>query len=480
MPLEKLQKMKTGKLLFYRFLLLIFFFVLSSIRGACQKANFSGDSYSTGVQSILKNIHAPAFKNNSWYITSYGAVADGKTNVKPVLDSIITVCSNSGGGKVVVPKGRYFVQGPLVLKSHVNLQFEEGAELIFSSNPKDYLPSVLTKWEGTELFNYSPFIYAYQCTDIAITGRGIVNGSASKSFALWRPQGSKQQDELRELGSKGTPVFERVFGERASFPPSMIQLWGCTNVLLEGISIIDAPYWVIHPVYCNNVIVRSVRINSLNLNNDGCDPESSTNVLIENCDFTVGDDAIAIKAGRDQDAWRIGRPTENVIVRHCTFRSRTNGLCIGSEMSAGVRNFYMENIIIVYCYSAIYFKSNPDRGGYIENIQIKNINCDSARSACIRFENNYHGGRGGHYPTLFKNFIIRNVHCRTSAEVGIYAVGIEGTPLRNILVKNIEIQHTPSVQILDNVIGLRYENVVINGKATQPVFTSERLKLKTD
>ena len=480
MTSRRRQKLRHTLLLIYPVLLLTSLFVLNSFRGACQKANTAGDAFSTGVQSILKNINVPVFKNSSYSIIAYGAIADGKTNVKPVFDSVITLCSNNGGGEVIIPKGSYFVQGPLVLKSGVHLHFEEGAELLFSPDPAAYLPNVLTKWEGTELFNYSPLIYAYQCTDIAITGKGLIKGGASEGFARWRPQGSKEQDTLRKMGSNGTPVFERVFGERAHFPPSMIQLWGCENVLLEGISITDAPYWVIHPVYCNNVTVRNVTINSLNLNNDGCDPESSTNVLIENCDFTVGDDAIAIKAGRDQDAWRIGRPTENIIVRHCTFRSKTNGLCIGSEMSAGVRNIYMEDVLIHTCYSAVYFKSNLDRGGYIENIWVKNITCDSARSACIRFENNYHGGRGGHYPTLFRNYSIANVRCLSSGEVGIYAVGVEGMPLRNITLKNIQIEHTPAAQILDNVTGLSYEHVVINGKPVQPDFTSGKIKLHTD
>ncbi len=475
---ERLQRIKHA----YRFICLFFFLsaclLLNPFQGICQQS--SSNSFSTGVQSILKNIHAPVFKDKKYSILSYGAVADDKTDARPVFDSVINLCSNNGGGQIVVPKGVYFIKGPLVLKSHVNLHFEDGAQLVFSADPSDYLPPVLTKWEGTELFNYSPLIYAYQCTDIAVTGNGLIDGSASKGFATWRPQGSKEQDTLREMGGSGTPVYERVFGKRAHFPPSMIQFWGCTNVLLENVSISDAPYWVIHPVYCNNVIVRNVTINSLNLNNDGCDPESSSNVLIEGCNFTVGDDAIAIKAGRDLDGWRTGRPTENVIIRHCTFRSKTNGLCIGSEMSAGVRNIYMENILIKYCFSAIYFKSNKDRGGYIENVLVNNIICDSARSGCIRFENNYHGSRGGNHPTLFKNFKITNVHCKKAGEVGIYAVGIEGKPLQNIVIKNVEIEQTPTAQIIDNVSRLTYENVVIGGNLTKPIFTSRNIKLNTD
>jgi len=424
------------------------------------------------INEILKNIKAPEFKNATYDITLLGAVADGKTDIKPVLDKAISQCSTSGGGEVVIPKGIYFIAGPVVLKSHVNLHFDDGAELIFSSDEKDYLPAVLTLWEGTELFNYSPLFYAYQCSDIAITGNGKINGSASKNFATWRPQRSAEQNTLRQMGTDGTPVYKRVFGEGFHLPPDMIQFFGCKNVLIDGITITDAPYWVIHPVLCNNVTVQNVTINSLNLNNDGCDPEASTNVLIQHCNFTVGDDGIAIKAGRDQDGWRIGQPTENIIVRNCVFKSKTNGLCIGSEMSAGVRNVYMYNVKIKKCLSAIYFKSNQDRGGFIENIHVSDVQCDSARSAFIRFENNYHGSRGGHYPTLFSNFTIQNVSCINSGEVAIYAVGIKGKPLENISLKNVTVEHTPKDQIIDNILNLTYENVRVNGvNVPKPVIT---------
>ena len=434
----------------------------------------------SGVNQILKNIKPPLFKKAVYNINAFGAVADGKTNNKAVFDKVINLCSVNGGGQVTVPKGVFYVGGPIVLKSYVNLHFEEGAELVFSADEKDYLPAVLTLWEGTELYNYSPLFYAYQCSGIAITGHGKINGSASKNFASWRPQRSAEQNRLRQMGSDGTPVYQRVFGENARLPPDMLQFFGCKNVLIDGISITDAPYWVIHPVLCNNVTVQNVNINSHNLNNDGCDPEMCTNVLIQRCDFSTGDDGIAIKAGRDQDGWRIGQPTENVIVRDCVFNSKTNGLCIGSEMSAGVRNVYMYDVHIKKCLSAVYFKSNLDRGGFIENIHVSNIHCDSARSAVIRFENNYHGSRGGHYPTKFNNFIIKNVSCKHSGEVGIYAVGVEGNPLKNITLRNITVLSTPRDEVVAFAEGLRYFGVVINGKILAKPVNTGVMGLHTD
>jgi len=452
-----------------------FLFVFLMLIAAKSKAQYT----SSPVSLILKNINPPEFRKADYDITVFGAVADGKTNIKPVLDKLISQCSVSGGGRVIIPRGVFYIAGPVVLKSHVNLHFEDGAELIFSADEKDYLPAVLTLWEGTELFNYSPLFYAYQCSDIAVTGNGKINGSATKNFANWRPQRSPEQDKLRQMGIDGTPVYKRVFGEGYHLPPDMIQFFGCKNVLIDGISITDAPYWVIHPVLCNNITVQNVTINSHNLNNDGCDPEASTNVLIQHCDFSVGDDGIAIKAGRDQDGWRIGQPTENIIVRNCIFNSKTNGLCIGSEMSAGVRNVYMYNVKIKKCLSAIYFKSNLDRGGFIENIHVSDVQCDSARSAFIRFENNYHGSRGGQHPTLFTNFIIQNVSCTNSGETAIYAVGVKGHPLQNISLKNVTVLHTPKDQIIDNVQDLKYDKVTVNGQTIQPVITGA-VMLHTD
>lgn len=432
------------------------------------------------LNGILKNIKAPVFKDAVYNVTSYGAIADGKSDSKAAFDKAISLCSTSGGGMVEIPAGKFFIAGPVVLKSHVNLHFDTGAELIFSGQPKDFLPAVLTLWEGTELFNYCPLFYAYQCSDIAVTGHGIINGSASLNFAKWRPQGSAEQARLRQMGGHATPVYERVFGDNAHLPPDMIQFFGCKNVLIDGITIHDAPYWVIHPVLCNNVTVQNVTIESMNLNNDGCDPESCTNVLIQKCNFTTGDDGVAIKAGRDQDGWRIGQPTENIVVRDCIFRSKTNGLCIGSEMSAGVRNVVMYNVYIKKCLSAIYFKSNLDRGGFIENIHVYDIECDSARSAFIRFENNYHGSRGGHYPTLFNNFLIQKVNCNYSGEAGIYAVGVAGNPLKNISLQSVKIIKTPRDEVIYKAENLTYQNVYINSHPlTKPANTGV-IQLHTD
>ncbi|MDD4993806.1 MAG: glycoside hydrolase family 28 protein [Paludibacter sp.] len=424
------------------------------------------------VKSILKNIVAPAFPDKKFNILDFGAINDGITDSRVAINNAITACSNARGGIVLVPAGKYYVAGSIILKSNVNLNLADGAEIIFSSRPQDYAPFVLTTWEGTELFNYSPLVYAYHVSNVAITGKGTLNGSATTSFATWRPQGSNMQDKIRQMGINQVPVNQRNFGLDSRLPPSMIEFFGCSNVLVQDIHILDAPYWIIHPVFCNNVTVRGVETTSNNLNNDGCDPEYTRNVLIENCTFNVGDDAIAIKAGRDQDGWRIGQPTENIVIRNCRFNSKCNGLCIGSEMSAGVQNVFMENVKIKNSLSGIYFKSNLDRGGFIRNVWIRNIEIDSVRSALVRFETNYHGSRGGFHPTLFQNFLIENVTGDRSGECGFYAVGIDKYPLKDITLKNIKLRSCKTPYIMRNTEHVTFENVELGG-ITLPKYPEE-------
>jgi polygalacturonase len=429
------------------------------------------------VFKILKSIVAPEFPTRIFNVLDYGATNDGITDSRIAINSAITACSNAQGGIVLVPAGKYYLAGPIVMKSNVNLKVEKGAEIVFSSNPKDYMPFVLTIWEGTELFNYSPLVYGYHVSNVAITGKGVLNGSASKEFANWRPQGSKIQSRLRQMGIDQVPVFQRNFGNESILPPSMIQFFGCSNILIQDIRIEDSPYWVIHPVFCNNVTVRGVEINSKNLNNDGCDPEYTRNVLIENSTFNVGDDAIAIKAGRDQDGWRIGQPTENIVIRNCVFNSKCSGLCIGSEMSAGVQNVFMENVVVRNSLSGLYFKSNQDRGGFIRNVWVRNITCDSVRTALIRFETNYPVGLGGHAAVQFTNFLIENVTGDRSGECGIYAVGLEKFPLKDITLKNISLRQCKIPYILRNVEHVTFDNVLIGG-IKLPVHPTDTPEIK--
>ncbi len=417
-----------------------------------------------GAKRILSYVKAPTFRKVDYNVEDFGAVGDSIVDCRPAINAAILKCSNEGGGRVVVPEGKWFSKGPIVLHSNVNLHVSKGATIYFSEEPEDYLPAVITVWEGTELYNYSPFIYAYHCNNIALTGKGTLHGNAKNTFAKMRPQRSEMQSKLRQMGIDQVPVRERYFGAKSIMPPNMIEPFGCKNVLIEDITIYDSPYWIIHPTFCDNVIVRGVTIDSYNKNNDGCDPEYTTNVLIENCTFRCGDDAIAIKAGRDQDAWRIGQKTANIVIRNCNFYSRHNGLCIGSEMAAGVENVYMYDTKISKCSNGIYFKSNLDRGGFIRNVWVNNIECDHVVTAFINFYTNYHGARGGFYPTTFENFHIENVIGHKSDLFGVYIVGIDGYPMKDITLRNVDIREAPTPYQMDFFENVKFYNVRINGE----------------
>lgn len=415
------------------------------------------------MKRIEKQIVAPVFPEIEFHIGDFGAAGNGIDDDRPAIQAAIDSCSNRGGGHVVLPAGRYFSRGPIVLKNDVDLHLSKGAELIFSADERDYLPVVLTRWEGTELFNYSPLIYARNMQNIAVTGHGTINGQGSRNFATWKPRQKADQQALRKQGREGAPLHERVYGEGHWLRPAMLELVSCSGVLIENIRIINAPFWSIHPLCCNNITVRGVTVDSTNLNNDGCDPESCRNVLIEDCYFHTGDDAIAIKSGRDNEAWHIGQPTENVIIRRCTFDTEINGLCIGSEISGGVRNVFAEDIHIMRASHGLYFKSNLDRGGYIEGIWIRRIRVDRIDRALVKFEPDYKSESKENHPTRFRDFVLERIHANDVRGIGLDIGGFEHQPVRDVVIRNLEIDHAQTPVSIRNTENLTLQKVFING-----------------
>jgi len=387
------------------------------------------------VPGIIASIQQPVIPDALYNITDFGAIPDNDSDILPALNAAISLANTNGGGKIVIEQGTWYCKGPIHLLSNIELHLEEGSVVIFSDNPEDYLPQVLTRWEGTELYNYSPFIYAYQAVNVAITGKGLLDGNVAKTFGKWRPQQKEAQLRLREMGANQTPVYERIFGEGDYLRPSMIQFFACTNVKVEGVSVKDSPFWVIHLVACHNAVVRGVSVDSRILNNDGVDIESSSNVLIENNRFTTGDDSIVIKSGRDQDGWRMGRPSERIIIRN-NYMEGHNALAIGSEMSGGVRHVFMENNQLGEVRGSLYFKANQDRGGVVENIHIRNISVESSYKPLIQFRTDYPGLRhGGHIP-VFKNITIENVTVNETGRL-IDIRGLESKPISKVTIRNV-------------------------------------------
>jgi polygalacturonase len=425
------------------------------------------------VEEIINRIKLPIIPEKDYNVASYQNIIEEGNDIKGALDRAIKECADKGGGRVVIPKGDFYCNGPIHLKSNVNLHISEGATLTFSSNEEDYLPLVLVRWEGVECYNYSPYIYANGQKNIAVTGKGEFIGEAKKGFFKWRKKQKPSQKKLREMGRNQTPLEDRVFGKGQYLRPAFCQFMNSENILISDFTVKDFPFWIIQPTYCKSVIVRNLVIDSYNLNNDGVDPDSSEDVLIENCWFNTGDDAIAIKSGRDNDGWRVGKPSKNIVIRDCFVKSALHGIAIGSEMSGGIDNVFIYNFEIENIDDyAIQLKSNLDRGSYMKNINIENIDIDKAGTA-IYFTNDYHSYSGGNYPTEFSYIKIKDITCKKTTGKAIDIVGLKQKPIHNILLKDISINEEGRKSTIQNVVLSNFKNLTI----AQKQFTSQ-LSLK--
>ncbi|RXP46890.1 glycoside hydrolase family 28 protein [Lutibacter sp. HS1-25] len=438
------------------------------------------------MQRIVDSIQEPVFQDSTFNVLDFGAISDGVTNNTLAFNNAINQCAANGGGKVLVPAGKYF-SGAIHLKSNVNLHLDEGAEILFSTNPKDYYPLVHTSFEGIELMNYSPLIYAYKQSNIAVTGKGILNGQASIDN-WWTWKGSKefgwtndmpsQLDSLNlphlmKLSTLGTPVAERIFGDGHYLRPNFFEPFECNNVLIQGVKVINAPFWILHPIKSTNVIVDGVTIESHGPNNDGCDPEYSKNVLIKNCIFNTGDDCIAIKSGRDEDGRRVAIKSENIVVQNCKMIDGHGGVVMGSEISAGVRNVFVENCVMdsPELERAIRIKSNSRRGGVTENIYVRNIEVGQVKEAVLKINMFYgiYGGQTGAYIPTVKNVILENVTVKNGGKYGILAKGYKEAPITNVTLKNVTIEKVETPYSIENVVGIHFLNTYINGALIQDI-----------
>lgn len=316
------------------------------------------------IAAIQERIVLPSIPGYEVAITKFGAKGDSRSDCKMAFDKAMKHLAKRNGGTLLVPAGVYRVNGPIHFVDNVNLHLEKGAKIQFGTNPKDYLPLAATSWEGTFLYNYSPLVYAYQKKNIAITGQGAIDGEGHGPWAEWKAKEEKDKQRSREMNHNGVPVSEREFGKGHFLRPQLVQFMECSNILLEGVRFEDSPFWCVHILQSESITIRGVSYDAHNKNNDGIDLEYSKNVLIEDVSFNNSDDNIAIKAGRDHEGRaNADTPSENIIIRNNTFKG-LHALVIGSEMSAGVRNIFMEdNKASGYLKRGIYFKTNSDRGG---------------------------------------------------------------------------------------------------------------------
>jgi polygalacturonase len=432
------------------------------------------------ARAIIDRFARPiAFRDHDYPITDHGAAAckvvpttawvsfvreatvdtpapDAK-DCHAAIARAIAACHEAGGGRVVIPSGNWYCAGPIVLLSNVNVHLKAGAQILFSNDPADYakygtVPCgkngnlVVARWEGNDLLNFSPMVYAYGQENIALTGEdwtSILNGQAGVAFAgstecwwswkgraapsasgdiaagaagsyvrhhparsevsvnplnpaslaslapglgpaqakLIQGEGERWRCDsnfLRALAEAGVPIEKRVFGLGHYLRPHMIQLIGCTNVLLEGYQVTNTPFWQHNPVNCRNVHARKIYANSLGPNNDGFDPEACSHVLVEDCTFDTGDDCIAVDSGKGPDI-QYG-PAQNIVIQNCTMQSGHGAITFGSIMSGGIRNVFVQDLTIENAHwktdplnIAIRIKTNMSRGGYVRNLHIRNI-----------------------------------------------------------------------------------------------------------
>ncbi|MFZ0596950.1 MAG: glycoside hydrolase family 28 protein [Flavobacterium sp.] len=440
-----------------------FIFLLISWTSFAQHNEFP----SVKVDSIVNRIQLPVFNKYQINILKTGAKGDSVSNNKAAFDKAMALCKKNNGGTIIVPKGIYKINGPIHFVSNVNLKLEKGAKIKFSDKPDDYLPMVLTSWEGTMLYNYSPLIYAYECNNIAITGEGTIDGEGGKTWKSFKAKEGKGKELSRDMNHNNIPLKDRKLGDGYFLRPQMIQFFNCRNILVENTRIENSPFWCLHLLKSQSITIRGISYKSLNYNNDGIDPEYAKDVLIENVTFDNGDDNVAIKAGRDHEGRaNSATPSENIVIRNCNFKG-LHGVVIGSEMSAGVQNVYVENCKTVgYLKRGIYLKTNADRGGFIRNIFVRNIALDEVED-CLYITANYHGeGKG--FQSDISNVSFSNITCNKATASGIVIQGFADKKVRNISLNNIDIKWAKNAISSTNAENVLLNEVFIGEKATVP------------
>jgi unsaturated rhamnogalacturonyl hydrolase len=423
------------------------------------------------VPGILARIKAPVFPARQFPITDFGAAAGGNADCTEAIRKAIGACAQAGGGRVVVPAGE-FLTGPIHLKSNVELHLASGATLKFKTDPRAYLPAVFTRFEGMECYNYSPLVYAHEQENVALTGEGLLDGQADdQNWWAWKGkkqgrEGAPNQTDARQrlvkMVDQNVPVKERRFGEGSYLRPSFVEFYRCRNVLIEGVRIRRSPMWELHPTLCTNVIVRSVNILSHGPNNDGCDPESCRDVLIEGCVFDTGDDCIAIKSGRNNDGRRLGTPSENLIIRRCIMKDGHGGVVIGSEISGGCRNVFAEDCQMdsPNLDRMLRLKSNAVRGGVIENIFMRNVTVGQVADAVLQIDFLYEEGAEGRYKPAARNVVMENISVKRTPRV-LNVVGFPGATITGVRiydstftqVKRPDVVKEADVKLVDCAIG---------------------------
>jgi len=428
----------------------------------------NAQSTSSAIAGIVKEIKRPNIPDKKFSIVNFGAQSGGSIDTNESIQSTIEHAVKMGGGTVVIPAGKWLSNGPIVLRSKINLHLSKGAVLLFGRDPKYYLPVVKQRWEGTEVYGYSPLIYASDVHDVAITGLGIIDGNQDSEFHQWYLKQRPDMNRLRVMGIDGTPVEQRQFGQGHFLRPPLIQFFNAKRILLQDYTSKNSPFWVNHLVYTDHATVQNITVDSHRGNNDGIDIESSTYVLVEDSLFRTGDDAVVIKSGRDKDGRDIAKPSKYIVVRNNDMGGE-DGIGLGSEMSGGISYVYFHNNILRNGKAAIRFKGSLDRGGIVEHIWVSNMKIASF-DEIFWFQLNYPGVIEGGHPSIYRHITFENITVEkagTVFEAHAYAgFEISDITLRNVTVKqadhHFKLEHIKNMSLVNVSIGDEKYNSTIS------------------
>ncbi len=421
----------------------------------------------------MAEIERPIFPDSTFDIRDYGArQMEGDNPVKntAAIHRAIEAAHQDGGGRVLIPEGEW-LSGPIHLMSNINLHIAEGATVYFSKDKKDYLPVVLQRHEGVEAYNYSPMIYAFKLKNVAVTGKGTFDGQGDH---WWEWAEGKDFGERTEVTK--VPLSRRNYGKGAGLEgmrPHFMIFWKSENILVEGITLKDSPMWNVHLLYSNKAIVRDVTVNSLRApNGDGVVLDSASDVLVEYNHFQTGDDAVVLKSGVNEEALKIDKPTQNIVVRNFearNVRTGSGGIVFGSETSGGINNVYVHDAHFEGADRGIRFKTERGRGNVIENIYIRDITMKDIESQAINF-NSYYSGPGVTGPApLIRNIDIRNIQIDGVPEP-IELVGLPEKWLENITLEDISVKNAEQGARITRVKNLKLKNVDISSEAQAMVI----------
>lgn len=430
-------------------------------------------------EQILQRVRTPEIPSENVSLLEFGAVPDSEQLQTHIIQRAIDEVSSRGGGRLVVPKGRYKT-GAIRLKSKVELHLEDaGSVLSFvGEEPEKNYPLVFSHWEATPCLNYSALIYACDSHDIAVTGPGLLDGGADwQHWWCWHHQVEnawsenrpdlqlEDRKQLRAMNMDGTPIQERKFGPGHYLRPNFIQVLRCERVLLSGFTIQNSPMWQLNPVMCKSVVMEGLTLSSHGPNNDGCDPESCSGVIIRRCRFDTGDDCISLKSGRDRDGREANTPCEWVLIEENEFADGHGGIALGSEMSGGIRNVMavknqFTSPSLTY---PLRLKTNARRGGCVENIILADSRMDQVGGAAVHGTMMYEDGPMGEYLPAFRNILIENVRAH-GGEYGIFLEAFSNTPISGLVLRNIQIDGVRNPMHSMNWQDPVIENVTINGR----------------